>query len=71
MPISSRLPGAAARLPMEEAPALDFRRPRAIGAVELNHAYTDLAPDADGLHAAPICAIRQSGWRWRCGRSAG
>jgi aldose 1-epimerase len=43
------LTGAAARQPMDQAPAeLDFRRARPIGAVELNHGFTDLRPDADG-----------------------
>jgi aldose 1-epimerase len=43
------LPGAAARQPMDQAPPeLDFRRTRPIGAVELNHGFTDLRTDADG-----------------------
>ncbi|MGA0588247.1 aldose 1-epimerase [Dyella sp. KRB-257] len=42
------LPGHAARVPIDRAPALDFRTPRAVGALELNHAFADLVPDADG-----------------------
>ena len=42
------LAGEAARVDVATAPALDFRTARAIGAVELNHAYADLAPDTDG-----------------------
>lgn len=42
------LPGPAAYLPLAQAPELDFRQPRAIGALELNHSYAGLLPDADG-----------------------
>lgn len=42
------LPGAQAHVPMQEEPALDFRRPRRIGAYEINHAYAQLQIDADG-----------------------
>ncbi len=42
------LAGDAARVPMDRAPSLDFRTPRAVGALELNHAFADLVPDADG-----------------------
>lgn len=42
------LPGRAAHVPMQEDPALDFRRPRLIGAHEINHAYAQLALDEDG-----------------------
>jgi aldose 1-epimerase len=42
------LRGDAARVPMAQEPALDFRQAQAIGARELNHAYADLQPDADG-----------------------
>jgi aldose 1-epimerase len=43
------LPGDAARVPMDRAPSLDFRTPRVVGALELNHAFADLVPAADGL----------------------
>lgn len=42
------LPGKAAYLPLAQAPALDFRQPRAVGAIELNHTYAGLHADADG-----------------------
>lgn len=42
------LPGAQAYLPLDEAPALDFRHARAIGALELNHTYAHLLPETDG-----------------------
>ncbi|MBT2116603.1 aldose epimerase [Dyella sp. LX-66] len=42
------LPGKAAHVPMQEEPALDFRRPRPIGAHEINHAYAQLRLDEDG-----------------------
>ena len=42
------LPGAAAYLPLDDAPALDFRAPRRIGASVLDHEYTDLQAEPDG-----------------------
>jgi len=42
------LPGPDAYLPLAQAPGLDFRQPRAIGSLELNHSYTGLRLDADG-----------------------
>ena len=42
------LAGEAAYQPLAQAPALDFRQPRAIGALELNHTYADLQAEADG-----------------------
>jgi aldose 1-epimerase len=42
------LPGDAAYVALDDAPALDFRRARTIGATELNHGYTNLVRDADG-----------------------
>lgn len=42
------LPGQDAYLPLAQAPELDFRRPRALGALELNHTYGGLRADADG-----------------------
>lgn len=42
------LPGQAAYVPLAQAPELDFRQPRAIGALALNHTYTGLQADADG-----------------------
>jgi aldose 1-epimerase len=42
------LPGQDAYLPLAQAPELDFRQPRAIGGLELNHTYTGLRTDADG-----------------------
>jgi len=42
------LPGPDAYLPLAQASGLDFRQPRAIGALELNHTYTGLQVDADG-----------------------
>ena len=43
------LAGEAAYLPVEAAPALDFRARRRIGAAILDQGYADLHPDADGL----------------------
>ncbi|HET6431518.1 aldose epimerase [Dyella sp.] len=40
--------GAAAFVPIDREPALDFRTPRTVGALELNHAFAGLVPDADG-----------------------
>lgn len=48
------LAGAAAQVSIDRAPALDFRAPRAVGALELNHAFADLAPDADGLQRSRL-----------------
>lgn len=42
------LRGDAARVPIAQAPDLDFRKAQPIGARELNHAFADLQPDADG-----------------------
>lgn len=42
------LPGPAAYRPLAQAPELDFRQPRALGAQALNHTYAGLLPDADG-----------------------
>ena len=42
------LPGQDAYAPLAQAPELDFRQPRAIGALELNHTYTGLQADHDG-----------------------
>jgi len=42
------LHGDAAMVPMDREPSLDFRQAQPIGTRELNHAYTDLAKDADG-----------------------
>jgi len=42
------LPGAAAYVPLDDAPALDFREPRRIGDSILDQGYTDLQPEADG-----------------------
>ncbi|HEU4669296.1 MAG TPA: aldose epimerase [Dyella sp.] len=42
------LPGAAAHRPIDTEPALDFRAPRPVGALALNHAYADLRVDDDG-----------------------
>jgi aldose 1-epimerase len=42
------LPGAAAYVPLDDAPALDFREPRLLGDSILDHEYTDLEADADG-----------------------
>jgi aldose 1-epimerase len=43
------LRGAAAYVPLDDAPAFDFRQPRVIGAAVLDHEFTDLQADADGL----------------------
>lgn len=48
------LAGDAARMPIERAPSLDFRAPRTVGALELNHAFADLVPDADGLQRSHL-----------------
>jgi aldose 1-epimerase len=42
------LPGAAAYVPLDDAPALDFRQPRGIGDTVLDNGYSDLVPDGDG-----------------------
>lgn len=42
------LPGPAAYQSLDDVPAMDFRQPRRIGALELNHAYANLHVDADG-----------------------
>lgn len=42
------LPGDAAYQPLDDAPALDFRRPRLIGGSILDQEYADLIADADG-----------------------
>jgi aldose 1-epimerase len=42
------LPGAAAYVPLDDAPALDFREPRVIGDHIIDQGYTDLDADADG-----------------------
>lgn len=42
------LPGAQAHVPLQTEPALDFRRPRPIGAHEINHAYAQLTAGEDG-----------------------
>lgn len=43
------LAGPAAYVPLDDAPAVDFRKPRVIGAAVLDHEFTDLQADADGL----------------------
>jgi aldose 1-epimerase len=42
------LPGHAAYVPLDDAPALDFREGRQVGDSILDQGYTDLASDADG-----------------------
>ncbi|HEV7136701.1 MAG TPA: hypothetical protein VGN43_08715 [Steroidobacteraceae bacterium] len=42
------LPGGAAYVPLDDAPALDFRRSRLIGGSILDQGYTDLIAAADG-----------------------
>lgn len=42
------LPGAAAYVPVDTVPALDYREPRRIGDAILDQGYTDLDADADG-----------------------
>lgn len=42
------LPDDAACRALDEHPPLDFRSPRAIGELTLDHAYADLCADADG-----------------------
>lgn len=42
------LPGDAAHVPLNDAPALDFRRSRLIGGSILDQGYADLAADTDG-----------------------
>ncbi|MHB1056873.1 MAG: aldose epimerase family protein [Rhodanobacter sp.] len=42
------LAGTEAYVPLDDAPALDFREPRRIGGSILDQGYTDLAADADG-----------------------
>ena len=42
------LPGEAAWQPLAQAPVLDFRQPRAVGSLQLNHTYAGLRAGADG-----------------------
>ena len=42
------LPGAAARVPLDDAPALDFREPRLIADHIIDQGYVDLDVEADG-----------------------
>ncbi|MFC5436612.1 aldose 1-epimerase [Rhodanobacter umsongensis] len=42
------LPGAAAHVALDDAPALDFREPRRLGGSILDQGYADLEADADG-----------------------
>jgi len=42
------LPGAAAYVPLDDAPAFDFRELRSIGGTILDHEYTDLHAETDG-----------------------
>jgi len=42
------LPGDAAYVPLDDAPALDFCKPRRIGDAVLDNGYTDLVSDDDG-----------------------
>jgi aldose 1-epimerase len=42
------LPGDAAYVSLDDAPALDFREPRGIAGAVLDNGYTDLARDDDG-----------------------
>ena len=42
------LPGEAACVSLDDAPALDFRKPRIIGNSVLDNGYTGLVPDQDG-----------------------
>lgn len=43
------LPGGAAYVPLDDAPALDFREPRLIGDSIIDQCYTDLDAESDGL----------------------
>lgn len=49
------LPGQAAYLPLAQAPELDFRRQRAVGALVLDHTYAGLIHDADGRARTRLC----------------
>ena len=42
------LPGAAAYVPLDDAPAFDYREARLIGNTILDHEYTDLHAESDG-----------------------
>lgn len=42
------LPGAAAYVALDDAPAMDFREPRAIGDLIIDQSYDALQPDTDG-----------------------
>lgn len=42
------LPGPAAYVSLDDAPAFDFREPRSIGGAVIDHEFTDLYADADG-----------------------
>ena len=62
------LPGAEAFQPLDQAPeALDFRRPKPIGATKIDHAYADLVRDADGRVRTrlrdPASGLRISMWQ--------
>lgn len=63
------LPGEAAYQPLAQAPELDFRQTRPIGALQLNHSYAGLQPDADGRVRArlrdPASGIGIAVWQER------
>lgn len=49
------LSGAAAFVALDDAPALDFRKPRLLGDSILDQGYTDLEADADGRIRTHLC----------------
>ncbi|MEO5812952.1 MAG: aldose epimerase [Rhodanobacter sp.] len=61
------LAGEQAYVPLDDAPALDFRAPRAIGTSILDQGYTDLAADVDGrirTHLRdPVGGVELSLWQ--------
>ncbi|GLQ88928.1 aldose 1-epimerase [Dyella flagellata] len=62
------LPGQDAFQPLEQAPKeLDFRQPRPIGAVKIDHAFAGLVHDADGRVRTrlrdPASGLRLSMWQ--------
>ena len=63
------LPGDAAYVPLEQAPALDFREARRIGARVLDNGYAGLAIDRDGrMHTRlrdPSSSFSLSVWQER------
>ncbi|MBB6248897.1 aldose epimerase [Rhodanobacter sp. A1T4] len=63
------LPGAEAYVPLDDAPAFDFREARLIGSTILDHEYTDLQVEADGYIRTrlrdPVSGLAIAVWQER------